>query len=358
MKKNLAILIGDISRSAGTERAVTNLCNMLVKYGGYNVTILSCFSSNTDVPFYSLKKEVIVVHLGLCKESKIRKIISYIKIVFMTNKIIKQKSIDILLGTTHAFNTLTVFTSKFVKKIACEHMSYEACPTFSKKIRKVCYSFLDAVVLLTNADAIHYNFIKPNKVFVIPNSLSFIPEEPAKLQNKRIIAVGRLTRQKGFDILIKIASMIKNDLLDWRIDIFGDGEDKNQLLSQIREGNLDDFVYINEPTSEIEKELLDSSIYVMTSRWEGLPMILLEAKSCGLPIISFDCPEGPADVIKNDEDGFLVDTTKEKLFSEKIVYLCENDDKRLEFGNKSYLNSRDYLPVKIFEKWDTLFNSL
>ena len=358
MKKNLAILIGDISRSAGTERAVTNLSNMLVKYGEYNVTILSCFSSENNNPYYELEDKVNIVHYNFSKDSLVNRFSSYINIIGKTNKIIKEKSIDILLGTTHAFNCLMICMSRKVKKVACEHMSYEACPLISKKIRKFCYPRLSAIVLLTNADAKHYKFIEQSKLFVIPNSLSFIADEPAKLENKRIIAVGRLTEQKGFDILMSIAQIIKDEIPDWHIDIFGDGEDKSKLLELISEKKLESFVTINPPTKNIKEELLSSSLFVMTSRWEGLTMILLEAKACGLPIVSFDCPEGPADVIRDCEDGFLIECGDISALSEKIILLGKNQELRKQFGMMAKQSSNKYTASSIFIKWNDLFNSL
>lgn len=358
MKKNIAILIGDISRSAGTERAVTNLSNMLVKYGEYNVTILSCFSSENSNPYYELEDKVNIVHYNFSKDSLVNRFSSYINIIGKTNKIIKEKSIDILLGTTHALNCLMICMARKVKKVACEHMSYEACPLISKKIRKFCYPRLSAIVLLTNADAKHYNFVDKSKLFVIPNSLSFVADEPAKLENKRIIAVGRLTEQKGFDILMSIAQIIKDEIPDWHIDIFGDGEDKSKLLELISEKKLESFVTINPPTKNIKEELLSSSLFVMTSRWEGLPMILLEAKACGLPIVSFDCPEGPADVIRDCEDGFLIECGDINVLSEKIILLGKNLELRKQFGQMAKLSSNKYTASSIFIKWNDLFNSL
>lgn len=358
MKKNIAILIGDISRSAGTERAVTNLSNMLVKYGEYNVTILSCFSSENNNPYYELEDKVNIVHYNLSKDSLVNRFSSYINIIEKTNKIIKEKSIDILLGTTHALNCLMICMSRKVKKVACEHMSYDACPLISKKIRKFCYPRLSAIVLLTNADAKHYKFIDKSKLFVIPNSLSFVVDAPAKLENKRIIAVGRLTEQKGFDILMSIAQIIKDEIPDWHIDIFGDGEDKSKLLELISEKKLESFVTINPPTKNIKGELLASSLFVMTSRWEGLPMILLEAKACGLPIVSFDCPEGPADVIRDCEDGFLIECGDISALSEKIILLGKNQELRKQFGMVAKQSSNKYTASSIFIKWNDLFNSL
>lgn len=358
MKKNIAILIGDISRSAGTERAVTNLSNMLVKYGEYNVTILSCFSSENNNPYYELEDKVNIVHYNLSKDSLVNRFSSYIKIIGKTNNIIKEKSIDILLGTTHAFNCLMICMSRKVKKVACEHMSYEACPLISKKIRKFCYPRLSAIALLTNADARHYNFVDKSKLFVIPNSLSFVADEPAKLENKRIIAVGRLTEQKGFDILVSIAQIIKDEIPDWHIDIFGDGEDKSKLLELISEKKLESFVKINPPTKNIKEELLTSSLFVMTSRWEGLPMILLEAKACGLPIVSFDCPEGPADVIRDCEDGFLIKNLNLIEFSQKIKELANNHNLRNFVGKKAYENVFYFLDKNIFKEWEKLFENI
>ena len=174
---------------------------MLVKYGDYNVTILSCFSSENDAPYYDVEDDVCLFHYNLNKNTIVNRFSSYFKIIKKTNKIIKDKNIDFLIGTTHAFNCLMICMLRKVKKIACEHMSYAACPTISNKIRKFCYPKLSALVLLTNADAIHYKFIEQSKLFVIPNSLSFIADEPAKLENKRIIRhIYKSKTEKEFEI--------------------------------------------------------------------------------------------------------------------------------------------------------------
>lgn len=358
MNKHIAILVGDISRGAGTERAVTNLANMLAGSGSYVVTVISLYSSSGSQCYYPINPAVDVVHLGLAKSGMAKRLVVYIKFIRSMNAIIRDKHIDVVLGTTHALNSLLFFMSGKAKKIACEHMNYAACPKISGRIRRIMYPRLDAVVLLTNADAKHYDFVAPKKKWVIPNSLSFTCENPARLESKKIIAVGRLTRQKGFDLLVKAATLIKKEIPDWHISIFGEGEEKEDLLNAITSFELGGFMSIHEPTKEIRQELLNSALFVMSSRHEGLPMILLEAKACGLPIVSFDCPEGPAEVVRHGKDGLLVEPENVEKLAEAVVSLAKNDEQLKAFGRKAFENANDFSSEVIFKKWDQLFNSL
>ena len=355
---NIAILIGDISRGAGTERAVTNLANMLAESGSYAVTVISLYSSDGSQCYYPINHSVDVVHLGLVKSGMAKRLVVYIKFIRSMNTIIRDKHIDVVLGTTHALNSLLFFMSRKAKKIACEHMNYAACPKISGRIRKIIYPQLDAVVLLTNADAKHYDFIASKKKWVIPNSLSFICENPARLESKKIIAAGRLARQKGFDLLVKAAVLIKKETPDWHISLFGEGEEKARLLNAITSFELGGFMSIHGPTKEIQQELLNSSMFVMSSRHEGLPMILLEAKACGLPIVSFDCPEGPAEVVRHGEDGLLVEPENVEKLAEAVISLAKNAERLKAFGKKAFENATDFSSEVIFKKWNQLFNSL
>lgn len=354
MKQNVGIIIGDISKSAGTERAVTNLSNLLVEHGNYNVYCISVQTTVNAKCYYDLDPRVTLIHLNITPKNILNRIIEYVRFVLKTNRIIKLYKLDFLLGTTHAYNILMYFMKNKTIKIACEHMNYAACPGFSAFARKMLYPKLNAVVLLTNADSKNYSFINENKKFVIPNSLSFKVGEPAKLDNKRIICVGRLTKQKGFDLLIEAVSRIKNELCGWKIDIFGSGEDKENLLKIIQQNDLSKIIQINEPTHQIKEELLNSSFYVMSSRWEGLPMILLEAKACGLPIISFDCPEGPADVVKNNIDGFLIENGNTEELGEYILKLCNDKVLRKNMGENAFINAKEFSSEKVFVKWEKM----
>lgn len=358
MNKNIAITIFDITSPSGTERAVANLANLLTEYGNYNVSIVSLYSHDGGKCYYELNSKIKIKHLGIKKTNLFFRLYSYIKLIFLMRNFIKSNNINIIFGTTHAQNCLSIFYNKNVKKVACEHMGYDACPTISSFIRRICYKHLDKTVLLTRSDYKKYHFIEESKKCVIPNSLSFECKSPSTLDKKRIIAIGRLTYQKGFDILIKIAVLIKKDLPNWKIDIFGEGEDYINLIKMIHDYDLKDYVFINSTTQNIKKELLDSSIYVMSSRYEGLPMVLLEAKACGLPIVSFNCPEGPADVIVNGKDGFIIESNDINGFANKVVELAKSPFTLSSFGSVAYKNSQKYCAENIYKMWNTLLESL
>lgn len=355
--KKVGIVISDISRDAGTERAVANLCNILVKNSDYEVYIFSVYTLQGDVCYYQLPDSVKIIHLEMRYCVNFRKIKNYINLIVILKKEVKKYGVDYLLGTTHAYNSLLLFQSK-CKRIACEHMNYDACPGISKFIRRIIYPKLDAIVLLTKADCKKYTFIDETKKFVIPNSLSFTSESPAIVKKKRMIAVGRLTNQKGYDLLIDMAIRLKEKLPEWHIDIFGEGEDREKLENLITKNKVNDFIKINNPVHNIKKELLDSSIYLLPSRYEGMGLVLLEAQTCGLPIVAFNCPEGPAEVIVNDSNGYLIPIFDTDEFVEKTVKLANDERLRCKFGKEAFADSRRFSETVIYKKWNYLFQCL
>lgn len=352
---NITISIADITHGNGTERAVTNLANLLVKYFDYDVTIFSIFSKRMEKPYFLLESKIKVIHL----EQSVKSLIDRQKAYRIMNKKIlanyKNEDFNISIGTDYGNNIAIAKLPAKIKRVCCAHLNYASVTGYGNFFRKIWYKKASAVVLLTNADAAHYTFIKDSKKFVIPNSLSFEAKKTADMSKKRIICVGRLSYQKGFDILISNASKLRNRIPDWKIDIFGDGEDRANLEELIKINELSEFIEIHEPVKTIQNELLSSSIYLMTSRFEGLPMVLLEAKSVGLPIVSFDCPEGPADVIKNNEDGFLVPLFDIESLFEKVDFLAKNETVRQVFSKKAIENSKEFSTENVASKWNNLF---
>jgi glycosyltransferase involved in cell wall biosynthesis len=352
MVMSVSIIIPDITRSAGTERAVCNLVNILADNRKYAPTIISVNSASGS-SYYPVNSMVKIIH---CAVSEKNKLIKRVKEFIQIKKICDSEKYDFLIGTYPAINSQLPFIISAKKKIATEHMNYNSVSFFAKIIRKFWYRFLDAIVLLTKADADNYKFHK--NAVVIPNSLSFMPPKQSSLENKVILAVGRLTYQKGFERLVEAIALIKEKCEGWQVRIIGDGVDKENIQKQIKDCGLENIILILPPTAKIEDEYCGASIYAMSSRYEGLPMALIEAKSCGLPIVSFDCPEGPADIVRDGIDGFLVESDNVELLSKAILKLIESRDLRKQFGCEAIKDIDRFRPEHVGILWDRLLDGL
>lgn len=215
---------------------------------------------------------------------------------------------------------------------------------------------LDAFVVLTHEDALLWGDLK--NLTVIPNASSFYPESQAALDNKIVITVGRLEPQKGYDYLVDVWKPVAEQHPDWKLEVYGDGKDYELIYNQITEANLQDSILIKKPTSEIEKKLLNSSIYLMTSRFEGFPMVLVEAMACGLPVVSFRCPCGPQDIINDEEDGFLIAIGDYQSMSSSLLKLIENENLRKKMGHAARVNIKRFSQDEVMSQWENLFNKL
>jgi len=355
--KKIAIIIGDITRLAGTERAVCNLSNLLSESRKYDVLIISAYSFAGQNLAYNVNSNVSVLHLGLpLIKNKIVKFKLYCTLLKKINKICIENNVNVILGTAHAFNVLLFFLKNGIKLVACEHYGFMEPRLYLRMIKRIVYPYLDAVVVLTKTDIKNYLFRK--NVRAIPNSLSFLADKQATLNNKVILAVGSLIERKGFDLLIDAISLIKDICFGWEVKIIGSGEVEDKLKKQILSMKLTDIVKIYPPTNEILQEYLNASIFVLSSRQEGFGLVIIEAQSCGLPVISFDCPKGPKEIINHNEDGMLVKAENTSELSKAILELIKNQEKRIELGKNALQNSKKYLPENIFILWDTLLSEM
>lgn len=215
---------------------------------------------------------------------------------------------------------------------------------------------LDALVVLTRHDADAWKGIK--QAHVIPNSLPFLPEKGSSCLEKKIISIGRYSEQKGYDRLIEAWGKVNQKHPDWHIYIYGEGQDGDKLQGLIRKYHIGDSFMLCPPTPNIQEKYLESSLYVMSSRFEGLPMALLEAMACGVPCISFDCPYGPAEIITHGEDGILVENGNTDKLADAICSLIENTDQRISMGRQAQKNIQRYSRKKVMKLWNDLFNTL
>lgn len=217
-------------------------------------------------------------------------------------------------------------------------------------------SKLDALVLLTEEHKCDWGDIVPT--YVIPNSFPFYPDKPSLCENKQAIIVGRYNNAKGYRYLLDAWKLVHEKHPDWIINAYGSGEYEDIIRQKIVEFHLEDSFILNNPTDYIVEAYLQSSIYVMSSRYEGFPMVLLEALACGVPCVSFDCPHGPRNVITDGKDGFLVDYLNCKDLAEKICLLIEDDELRKEFGSNARKYVLRFSPDVIMPQWLSLFESI
>ncbi|GAA4168144.1 glycosyltransferase family 4 protein [Sphingobacterium ginsenosidimutans] len=214
----------------------------------------------------------------------------------------------------------------------------------------------DRFVVLTEEDRMYWGKL-PN-IAVIPNANSFSVTDQALLVNKNAIAVGRLDYQKGFDNLIKIWKIIQLQHPEWTLHIYGNGPLKRRLEDLIKILGLTGCVQIHSATPDIKTAYLASSIYLMASRYEGLPMALLEAQSCGLPMVSYACKCGPRDIIIEEKNGFLIAEGEMEDFASKINLLIENDVLRKVMGENARTMSARFSENQVMQLWLNLFKNL
>lgn len=211
----------------------------------------------------------------------------------------------------------------------------------------------DSFVVLTEEDKRYWGNI-PN-ITVIPNFIKVIPKLRSEVIQKKVLAVGRLSYQKGFDRLIEIWDVIHRKHKEWSLDIYGSGEERDNLLNLIEQKGLSKTITIHNPVSDLSQIYAQSSIYVLTSRYEGFPMVLLEAMSFGLPIVSYQCQCGPADLISNAYDGFLIKEDDTEAFIEKLSFLMDDFDMRKIISNNTLEKINKFRQDIIMSKWEILF---
>ncbi|MCL1947130.1 MAG: glycosyltransferase family 4 protein [Chitinivibrionia bacterium] len=357
MKKTIAIACGDITQLGGIERVVCNFSENLIEFGGYDVIIISV-NSNEGLPTYNLSSKVKLIHLGIKKsKSLLKRCFSYIGAVKNICEICRKNYVDIIIGTAAGLNIILYFVKKKnLIKIACEHSNYDYLAFYASLVRRFVYTKLNAVVLLTQKDAENYNFCK--NATVIPNTFFSHTKSFSDLQNNVVMSAGRFHKVKGFDLLIESVSLIKDKCADWKFKIFGDGDEKENLVKMVVQKNLENIIEIMPATKNIEKEYCKSSIYVLSSRHEPFGLVLLEAKSCGLPIVSFDCPNGPAEIIRDGIDGILVKNGDVEALSQAILKLIENPRLRRQYGQEAIKDVERFSPKRVFEMWEKLFADL
>lgn len=216
--------------------------------------------------------------------------------------------------------------------------------------------YFSSFIVLTNGNVNEWKSLKNKQV--IPNPLSFYPEQASMLQNKKVIAVGKQGYQKGYDRLLPAWKKVVEKYPNWQLEIYGTIAPEMKLAEQAQTLQIDKNIHFYSPIKDIKSKYMEASIYVMSSRFEGFGMVLIEAMACGLPCVSFDCPHGPADIITQGEDGFLIENGNINQMANAILQLIEDESVRIDMGTTAKKNVKRYLTEHVMPLWDDLFKQL
>jgi glycosyltransferase involved in cell wall biosynthesis len=220
------------------------------------------------------------------------------------------------------------------------------------------YPRLDAVTVLTEHDRLDYQRVLGRsdvRLECIPNGIPPRDAPDAAHDAKRLVAAGRLTSQKGFDMLLDAFATVAAKHPDWTLTIYGEGPLRQQLTRRRDELGLTGVVGLPGLTDRLDAELAASSMFVLSSRFEGLPMVLLEAMSTGLPVVAFDCPTGPGEVVHDGVNGRLVPALDADALGAAIIRLIEDPDRRRAMGAAAHTSSRRFFMPSVRESWQQFF---
>lgn len=335
----LFFIISSLKNCSGSERVACILANKLAEQLNFNVTIL-----NRDADFDE-------VAFPLDSRIRVNKILgSQLSFYNSLVKTVKSESPDVVV--VHNMGKLSILCSlipNIKKLVILEHVSFISRPKYVQFLSKIFYKKIDQIVTLTHRDKVSFDTFHPD-VTVIPNFSPFPVAIKKDFDQKQIVSIGRLTDQKNYLHLLKAWEKISHQLPEWKLCIYGEGEHKTLLVDYIKANKLEN-VSLNGATSNVQHVYESSDFFVMSSKYEGLPMVLIEAQSFGLPIVSYDCPNGPSDIIKDKVNGYLVENQNVDQLADRILALASSPLDLKEFSQNSLLNAENYQPEKILHLW-------
>ena len=369
----LLYLIHSIGNPGGMERVLLNKVRYLVEEKGWDVTVVTT-DQHERSPFYPFPEEVNMVDLGVNYSEDngkpfLKKLMGFLK----RRRLHKKRMIEVLAqvkpdvvdcfypGECSFMPGMKDGSVKVMElhqsKLFHHQYNRSGLMGLADKYRAMMDEKLvrkfDRFVVLTEEDAQMWGEM-PN-IRVIPNAANFIADSYSDCLAKRVIAVGRLDYQKSFDRLILVWEKVHERMPDWRLDIFGQGEWKEMLQQMIDERGLQDCVKLNGPTKDIGKEYAESSMLVMSSHYEGFPMVMIEAMACGLPAVCFDFKCGPRDIIVEGENGVIVPDGDIDGLAEAMIRLMKDEELRKRMGENAKRVVETYSEEKVMAKWIKLY---
>lgn len=365
--------------AGGVERVLTLKANYFVEHFGYDITII--LTEGKDKPlFYPLSKKIKVINLNIGFEelwscSLVRKIFVYLKKQRRYKKLLTVElmrlqpdvTVSLLRREINFINDIKDGSRKVgemhINRDNYRNYNTEDASIFQRIFAKVWsdglvskLKQLNKLVVLTESDK--ESWIELDNVEVIPDPLSLDPRAKSLLTANRVVAVARYSHEKGIDLLLQAWAKVENIVDDWRLDVYGDGDRSayEQLLDSLQISR--NRCQLHARTDDVEKEYLDSGLFVLSSRFEGFGMVITEAMVCGLPVVAFDCPWGPRNIISDGEDGLLVKNGNVEKLAEALIIMIQHPEMRGRMATKAVENVQRFKIDQIAELWKSLFDSL
>ncbi len=367
-----------VCNPGGMERVLANKVTYLVRRFNWEILVVTTDQKGRPF-FYTFPKEIRMVDLNINysddnTKNPIGKITGYLK-----RRKKHKKQLTALLSKEQADIVISLYPSEssfipHIKDGSKKVLELHYCKFFrlqygrsgllglidrwrTRQDEKIVRQF-DKFVVLTREDKGYWGNL-PN-IEVIPNAAMNLSQDYSDVTKHRVIAVGRLDYQKGFDRLIRAWEMVQKDgkRADWHLDIFGQGEWRDMLQQLIDEKKLNDTTRLNAPTHHIGREYVNSSLLVMSSNYEGFPMVMIEAMTCGLPVVTFDFKCGPKDIIRPGENGLLVPNGDIQGLADAMMQVMDDEvyRKRLSANARQIVST--YSEEAVMSQWTHLFTSL
>lgn len=348
--KKLYFICSNIALPGGTERALSTTIKLLNSVNDIKLFVISLSTSENDTPYFKVDADIIHCSLGPLRESLIGKFSWYKKAMLTLNSVLRDSThADAIFSYGHNVSLILPFITTKARRYACEHINFHSIPKFSRLCMQLCYHYLDGVIALSKTAMEKLKNLNKT-IHIIPNSIPFDVNDISLEKEKTIIMVGRISPEKGYDRVVAIAKELRDRIPQWKIEIWGDGPDYNEIYNLYKKEKIDDYLILKGSTKDITEVYSRSSLLIMTSYTEALPMVIIEANAYGIPVVAYEC-EGAIELISEGVNGYVVDDNDYMQFADRIMQVISEDNRYKSFANSSCEVSKKFSNDEIRKRW-------